>query len=148
MRGHGERQGLPRGQLTGKITMPRKQTSESGIVNPRVILALVLCSVGIFLAVASFTGVGRQSVGRPEKSNDPDERRERDKDRSERYMPVPGGEIDDLDDMEVDWHNRLTYPTGRFDPAWVRQAAADDARIARRIPLGTQEKNLNQTIRR
>ena len=51
-------------------------------------------------------------------------------------MPVPGGEVDDLDSMEVDWHNRLTYPTGRFDPAWVRQAAVQDAAIAREIPAG------------
>ena len=71
-----------------------------------------------------------------------DERSER---RLERYMPVPGGEADDLDRMEADWHNRLTYPTGRFDPAWVRQAAVQDAGIAREIPAGRQANNLNQS---
>jgi hypothetical protein len=65
-------------------------------------------------------------------------------DRLERYMPVPGGEADDLDGIELDWHNRVTYPTGRFDPAWVREAAAQDTRIARGIPFGLQASALNQ----
>jgi hypothetical protein len=42
------------------------------------------------------------------------------KDQLERFMPVPGGESDDLDRLEAEWHNRLTYPTGVFDPSWVR----------------------------
>ena len=53
-----------------------------------------------------------------------------------RYMPVPGGEPDDLDRMETEWNNRLTYPTGLFDPAWVRLAALKDALIPRGIPGG------------
>ena len=57
---------------------------------------------------------------------------------AERYMPVPGGDPDDLDRIEAEWNNRLTYPTGVFDPAWVRQAAAADARIARSVPFGAQ----------
>ena len=114
--------------------MPKKQTSESGIFNPRVLLAFALCSVGVLLAISSFTGMGWHSVGCPDGSNCQDGRS--DTDRLQRYMPVPGGEADDLDRMEIDWNNRLTYPTGRFDPAWVRQAAAQDARIARSIPLG------------
>ena len=64
--------------------------------------------------------------------------------RAERYMPVPGGEVDDLDAMEVEWNNRLTYPTGRFNPAWVRQAATQHAQIARRVPAGLQATNPNQ----
>jgi len=65
-------------------------------------------------------------------------------DQLDRYMPVPGGEADDLDSMEIDWHNRVTYPTGRFDPAWVRQAAVQDASIARQVPAGRQPENVNQ----
>jgi hypothetical protein len=61
----------------------------------------------------------------------------------ERYMPVPGGGADDLDRMEIDWHNRLTYPTGLFDPAWVRRAAVADAGITRSIPWGLQATKLN-----
>jgi hypothetical protein len=60
-------------------------------------------------------------------------------------MPVPGGKADDLDRMEPEWNNRLTYPTGLFNPAWVRVAAARDALIQRAIPLGIPAKNLNQT---
>src|SRR3954447_23221364 len=36
------------------------------------------------------------------------------------------------------WHDRLTYPTGRFDPAWMRAAAAHDAQIPRGVPDGVQ----------
>jgi hypothetical protein len=60
-------------------------------------------------------------------------------------MPVPGGKVDDLDRMEVEWNNRLTYPTGLFNPAWLRLAAAQDALIPRGIPLGITPKNLNQS---
>ena len=87
--------------------------------------------------------MGWHSAGCPDGSNCQDGRG--DTDRSERYMPVPGGEADDLNGMEIDWHNRLTYPTGRFDPAWVRQAAAQDAQVARSIPSGLQASNLNQS---
>jgi hypothetical protein len=139
----GERSGEPAAHLNGEITMPKKQALESGSVNLRVLLAVALCSVGALIAIASFTGAGWHSAGR---SHDPNSHEERgDRDRSERYMPIPGGEVDDLDGMEIDWHNRLTYPTGRFDPAWVREAAAQDAQIARAIPSGLQLNNLNQS---
>ena len=59
-------------------------------------------------------------------------------------MPVPGGEADDLDRMEVEWHNRLTYPTGLFNPIWVRLAAAQDALVSRGIPLGIPLNNLKR----
>ena len=60
-------------------------------------------------------------------------------------MPVPGGEADDLNRLEMEWHNRLTYPTGRFDPAWVRLAAAQDAQVQRAIPAGIPAINLNRS---
>src|SRR5450755_81706 len=123
--------------------MKKKRTSTSGLFNRRVLLAFALCSVGVFLAISSFTGMGWDSVGRPDGSDSQEGRG--DTDRLERYMPIPGGDADDLNRLEIDWNNRLTYPTGRFDPAWVRQAAAQDARIARSIPFGLQANNLNQT---
>jgi hypothetical protein len=119
--------------------MKRKRISTSGLVNPRFLLAFALCLAGVFLAISSFTGMGWQVAGRADKSNGQDRRG--DTTRLERYMPVPGGEANDLDRLEVDWHNRLTYPTGRFDPEWVRQAAAEDARIAREIPAGLQARD-------
>jgi len=56
-----------------------------------------------------------------------------------RYMPVPGGERGetfDLNRMDEEWNNRLTYPTGVFDPAWLRQGADVDSLIASAIPKG------------
>src|SRR6476646_3152329 len=99
--------------------MKRKRTSISGLFTPRIILAVVFHFIGISLAISAFTEIGWHDPDRPE-----------------RYMPVPDGETDDLDGMDTYWHNRLTYPTGRFDPAWVRQASAQDAQIARGVPAG------------
>ena len=43
----------------------------------------------------------------------------------------------DLLEREVYWADRVGYPTGRFDPAWVREAIAQDATIERAVPGGT-----------
>ena len=48
----------------------------------------------------------------------------------------PEKDVEDLFQQESYWLNRVTYPTGRFNPAWVRQAAAQDADIQRGIPDG------------
>ena len=105
--------------------MKRNPRSENGALNPRILLAFVLCSLGVGLGLASISKMGQQTMGAPESR---DYHEGGDRDRLERYMPIPGGDADDLDRMEIDWHNRLTYPTGRFDPAWVRKAAFQDAR--------------------
>ena len=34
------------------------------------------------------------------------------------------------------WAQRLTYPTGRFEPAWLREAAKQDRAIAQSMPAG------------
>ena len=108
--------------------MKKKSASQSAFFNPRLLLSFVLCSIGVLLAVFGFAGKPSHPIG--------------DRDQLPRYMPVPGGGADDLDRMEVEWNNRLTYPTGRFDPAWVRSAAAHDALITRGIPLGLQGRDL------
>src|SRR6202011_5219903 len=59
-------------------------------------------------------------------------------------MPVPGGkrgEASDLSRMEEEWNNRLTYPTGLFNPAWLRAAAAQDSLLQRAIPAGIPFKS-------
>src|SRR6266403_50024 len=96
------------------------------VFRARLFIAFQLCSGGLLLAMFSLSEMvdHRQTDDR------------------ERYMPVPGGNRDDLDRMEVEWNNRLTYPTGRFDPAWVRSAAARDALITRGIPIGLQGRDL------
>src|SRR5207253_2516981 len=106
--------------------MKKNPTSESGIFNPRVLLAFALCSAGVFLAISSFTGM----PGHPIRSDGSKRQSAAGNiNLPQRYMPVPGGKPDDLDRMEVEWNNRLTYPTGLFDPAWLRLAALKDALI-------------------
>ena len=39
-------------------------------------------------------------------------------------------------EQEEYWSNRLTYPTGRFDPTWVREALKQDSLIERSMPAG------------
>ena len=45
-------------------------------------------------------------------------------------------DVEQLLDQEAFWLNRLTYPTGRFDPAWVREAAQQDSTVERSVPEG------------
>ena len=45
-----------------------------------------------------------------------------------------------LQNWNRSWHNRLTFPTGRFDPAWLRAAAAQHARMATGVPAGQHLK--------
>ena len=45
--------------------------------------------------------------------------------------------------MEGFWTDRLTYPTGRFDPAWLRRAVEQDAGIERGVPAG---RHLSQDV--
>ncbi|HEY0370765.1 MAG TPA: hypothetical protein VGD79_02115 [Thermoanaerobaculia bacterium] len=39
-------------------------------------------------------------------------------------------------ELEEYWHQRLTFPTGKFNPGWVRKAAADDKKVTRGTPKG------------
>ena len=45
-----------------------------------------------------------------------------------------------LQNWNSTWHDRLTFPTGRFDPAWLRAAAAQHARMATGVPAGQHLK--------
>src|SRR2546423_429635 len=99
--------------------------SEPGIFRPRVFAAFVLFSAGVSLLAVSIDDGTKTNIAAPQ-----------------RYMPVPGGEPDDLDRLETEWNNRLTYPTGIFNPAWVRVAAAADKLIPRSAPFGAGTLNL------
>ncbi len=59
--------------------------------------------------------------------------------------PVPEQDGLSLDQWETFWTNRLTYPTGRFDPAWLRKAEAQDSLIQRAVPAGTVVYNHAQS---
>ena len=125
--------------------MKKNRLSKSGFFNPRILLAFALCAFGALFATFSLTGMPNLLVGGIAGSDREGEREEMAR---ERDMPVPGGEADDLNRMELEWANRLTYPTGRFDPAWVRRAAEHDSRIARGIPFGARlsQRNTNSPL--
>ncbi|MDX6510516.1 MAG: hypothetical protein QOE36_20, partial [Gaiellaceae bacterium] len=55
-----------------------------------------------------------------------------------RYLPIAGsGEAGDgLGQLEGYWSDRVTYPTGKYDPLWLRRAASQDARVPRGVPGG------------
>jgi len=42
-------------------------------------------------------------------------------------------------ELERYWHERLTFPTGKFNPGWVRKAANDDKKIPRGVPNGKKK---------
>src|SRR5213592_4531309 len=101
----------------------RRSLGEGGFFNLRALLGLTLCLFGVALAIFA----AREAALRP--ASEPD-----------RYMPVPGGssqsEAAGLEQLEQYWHHRLTYPTGRFDPAWVRAAAVQHAQMSTGVPAG------------
>src|SRR5438128_1297298 len=103
----------------------------------RVLSALSLSSTGALLAMFSVGG-GPALFGPPQNA-----RQAQAQDSRPRYMPVHGEKGEELSRLEEEWNNRLTYPTGRFNPAWLRQAAAQDAGISRHIPLGAGTTPLN-----
>src|SRR6184192_1071753 len=114
--------------------MKKQSTSHSAFINLRLLFGFTLCFLGVALAIfASFPVRGSLGEGgsRPGATN---------AERPAPYMPVPSGRVEtegaDLGRLEQFWNDRLTYPTGRFDPAWVRAAAIQHARMAVGVPAG------------
>src|SRR6266478_9690968 len=109
------------------IDSTRRRLSESGSISLRTLLGLTFALSGIALAIFA----GKEGPVQP--ASEP-----------ERYMPVPGSnsreEAEGLSRLEEYWFHRLTFPTGRFDPAWVRAAAAQHARMTSSIPAGQHLK--------
>ncbi len=106
--------------------MTRKNSyTRSAFLNLRVLIGLLFCFSGVFLALFAS---GVFSV--------------KDSERPAHYMPVPGGRLEteaaDLGRLERFWNDRLTYPTGRFDPRWLRTAAAQHARLSIGVPAGVR----------
>ena len=118
------------------------RVSKSGFFNPRILLASALCALGALFVTFSLTGMPNLLVGGSSNSE-----REGERELLQRDMPVPGGEVDDLNRLESEMANRLTYPTGHFDPAWIRRAAEQDSRIARGVPFGARRsRGLNSPL--
>jgi hypothetical protein len=109
----------------------RRSFSEGGFFNLRALIGFTLCFAGVALALFAHFSPLAQHVsvqGATTASLAP------------RYMPVPGQrpetEAEDLERLELFWNDRLTYPTGRFDPRWLRAAAVQHARLPMGVPAG------------
>src|SRR5947208_2770400 len=118
--------------------MKIKRGDRFGFLQIRVLVALLLFGAAICLAKFS-VAPPRVNIG---------ERERGDVDRP-RYMPVQGERGEELNRMEEEWNNRLTYPTGIFNPAWLQAAAVQDSLLQRAIPTGipfesTAAARLNQ----
>src|SRR4051794_41896132 len=58
-----------------------------------------------------------------------------------RYMALPGGDTgEELGRMDSYWNDRVTYPTGNYNPAWLRHAAEQADRIPSGIPAGRPQR--------
>jgi hypothetical protein len=109
--------------------MKNPRTGRPGFLQFRALTAILLFGAAICLAKFSFAP---PRIVNGERGEHGDIGRLR-------YMPVPGrerGDADELNRMEEEWNNRLTYPTGIFNPAWLRIAAEADSLITRAIPSG------------
>ena len=113
--------------------------TQFGFFTLRSLLGLSLCLTGLALAGLAFNQPGKQA---------------RQDESPQRDLPTlgenPQEESSDLNRLEQYWNDRLTYPTGSFDPAWVRQAADQDARVSRSVPAGlfpaTQENTSGTSL--
>src|SRR5262245_46808499 len=120
-----------RRSLSTRRSFTQRLVGKGGFFNLRALISFTLCFVGVALALfAHFTPLtnpvsllGGTKASRPL-----------------RYMPAPGAkpeaEAANLGRLEQFWNDRLTYPTGRFDPAWLRAAAVQHARLPIGVPSG------------
>src|SRR4051812_7286977 len=96
--------------------------SRGGFVKTkRVVVSLGLVLIAAFAARASLAALhhwGSAPVAAPA------------------YSPGLGEKGEGLEGIEAYWNDRITYPTGKFNPAWIRKAAAEDARVERAVPAG------------
>ena len=103
--------------------MKKNSGIRSAFFNVRLLISLLFGFSGALLALFGSGVFSNRQAERPA-----------------RYMPVPGKrpqtEAADLGRLEQFWNDRLTYPTGRFDPKWLRAAAAQHARLAVGVPAG------------
>ena len=98
---------------------------KSGFFYLRVLFGLGLCIAGLALTVFAF----QKASDYNQENRDPGA-----------GSPNPAGQpparICRSQPLEQFWNDRLTYPTGKFDPTWLRQAAAEHAQLAKGVPAG------------
>src|SRR6266498_5461693 len=113
------------------IVLKQRRLGEGGFFNLRALIGFTLCFVGVGLALFAHFSPLTDHVSLPSATK---------ASRPARYMPAPGNgpetEAADLGRLERFWNDRLTYPTGRFDPRWLRAAAAQHARLPMGVPAG------------
>ena len=113
--------------------MKKHSSARAAFFNVRVLLGVTLGFLGLALAIFAAKESVLRSPKRPNQTilaaTQP-----------ARYMPVPGAnkreEAAGLAQLEQFWFDRLTFPTGRFNPAWVRAAAREHARMPKGMPFG------------
>src|SRR4029078_11896876 len=119
--------------------MKKRSSACSAFFNFRVLLGVTLGFLGVALAIfAGRDGVLSGPNG-PNRGNIssalPDQ---------PHYMPVPGPDVREagagLAQLEQFWFDCLTFPTGRFNPAWVRAADRQHKRMPRGMPFGREMK--------
>src|SRR5690349_14465658 len=93
-----------------------------------ILIALLLGALGVALAIRPAAPGARLVPPVPREAGE--------------VLPLAPGagqiadEGGDLEALAAYWHERLTYPTGQFDPAWRLAAVAQDAQMARGVPTG------------
>src|SRR5215211_8502368 len=132
-----EQQSYMKHQLSTRSTRRRRlwcskfrtpaRIRQRGFISLRMLLGLSFVLSGVALAIFAGKDIEQRRPSEPE-----------------RYMPVPGSDARDesasLGQLEQYWRDRVTFPTGRFDPAWLRTAAAQHARMATGVPAGLHLK--------
>ena len=116
--------------------MKKKSVSRSAFFNPRTLFAFALCCIGVAFAGVALIPSSHSPL---QVSSQPASENTSDNEERMRDMPVPGQsgkESEDLAKLERYWSDRVTYPTGRFNPAWLRNAAAQHARMPSGVPAG------------
>jgi hypothetical protein len=105
--------------------MKKNSYTQSAFFIPRLVLGLAFCAAAIVLA-----GLAFKPAAVPEPASE----------RLMHDMPTLGesatDEPRDLNRLEQFWNDRLTYPTGVFNPEWVRAAAAQHQSIPTGLPAG------------
>ncbi len=111
------------------------------IISIIVLGMLVLGSVSIAKNKRKRQAAGKAAATRKAAAAKRAERRER-----EEKEGVNGEEnrYEALLEQEQYWVDRLSYPTGKFDPQWVRDALKEDSIIERAIPTGRANPMLSQ----
>jgi hypothetical protein len=101
--------------------MKKKSSTRSAFFNLRVLLGFTLVLAGVALGVFAGRDAALRHPNKPPRPS---------------LGGDSQGEAAGLAHLREYWHHRLTYPTGRFDPAWVRAAAVQHAQMSTGVPAG------------